>query len=129
MKLHSKTLAKKASISRWDLSNGQDIITLSINVADKTVQVTHLHKVMKVIKHLPYFDEFLKHDISQGDKALWNFRWSVVGNDVLACSAEAAGNSSFRNVIEAELIKNGALRPIRVEDVRGAEREGEEQKI
>lgn len=107
------------SICRWDLSDGQDIMTLSINVADKTVQITRLHGVMKFIKHLPYFGEFPKHDISQGGEALWNFRWSVVGNDVLACSAEAAGNS--RNAIEAELRKNEDLRPIRVEDMEGGE--------
>ena len=110
------------SISRWDLSDGQDIMTLSISVADKTVQITRLHGLMKFIKHLPYFDEFLKHDVLQGGEAWWNFRWSVVGNDVLACSVEAAGNSSFRNAIEAELRKNEALRPIMVDD-------GKEQKI
>jgi len=49
------------SISRWDLSGGQDIMTRSISVADKTVQITRLHGVMKFIKHLPYFGEFLKH--------------------------------------------------------------------
>jgi len=129
------------SISRWDLSDGQDIMTLSISVADKTVQITRLHGLMKFIKQLPYFGEFLKHDVSQGGEALWNFRWSVVGNDVLACSAEAAGYSSFRNAIEAELRKNEVLRlmeieledkndgdeRIRVKDVEG-EAEGEEEK-
>ena len=118
-------------------------MTLLISVADKTVQVTRLHGVIKFIKHLPYFGEFLKHDISQGGEALWNFRWSVVGNDVLACSAEAAGNSSFRTAIEAELRKNEVLRlmeigpedkrdgdeRIRVEDVEGeTKKEGEEEK-
>ncbi|KAK5017388.1 Beta-mannosyltransferase 1, partial [Cryomyces antarcticus] len=97
------------SISRWDLSNGQDIMTLSLTVADKTVQITRLHGVGTFIQRLPYFADFLRHDVSQGGETLWNFRWSAVGNDVLACSVEAAGRSSLGSAIEAEVRRNETL--------------------
>ncbi|KAH8693980.1 hypothetical protein BGW36DRAFT_361802 [Talaromyces proteolyticus] len=86
------------SIIRWDQRH--DKITLSVSVADKTVQIVYLHGILRLTNSLPLFPEFLKQDFSQGGEALWNFRWSIVGNDVLACSIEAVANASYRNAIE-----------------------------
>lgn len=62
------------SISRWDLRDGRDVMTLSLTIADTTVQKARLHEVGRLIRRLPYINDFLKHDVSQRGETLWNFR-------------------------------------------------------
>jgi len=82
------------SISHWDRSNGQDVMTLSFSVDDSSVQVTRLHGLAAFIERLLHFHDSLKHSISKGGEGFWDLRWSVVGSEVLACSVEAATNYS-----------------------------------
>lgn len=112
------------SISRWDLKDGRDVMTLSLTVAAKSVQIVRLHGLWNLIRRLRHIGEFLKHDVSQGGEALWNFRWSAVGNDVLACSVEAASDASLRNAIQpgVEVEKQGL--PQEKERVEKAEDKG-----
>lgn len=83
------------SIARWDNPVGQDVMTISFTVDDSTTQMLRLHGLWAFIQRLPHLADALKQDVTQGGQALWDLRWSAVGNDVLACSVEAAQNYSL----------------------------------
>ncbi|KAJ9493886.1 Beta-mannosyltransferase 1 [Exophiala xenobiotica] len=100
------------SVSRWDRSSGQDLMTISFSVADETVQVLRLQGVSRFIEELPFLGSALQHDMSQDGKVIWNLRWSAVGQDVLACSVEAAQNYSIAVAEPVQGWSRGKLREI-----------------
>lgn len=83
------------SVSRWDLRDGRDTMTLSLSVADRTVQILHLHGVREFIMQLPYFN--LGPLREQENRRL---NWSIAGNDVLTCMLEDAMRVQGRSSLE-----------------------------
>ncbi|KAF5854947.1 hypothetical protein ETB97_010546 [Aspergillus alliaceus] len=81
------------SIVRWDLSNKQDIMTVSVSVADQTVQILLLHGLAEIIHNL-LSPDCQRYATSQDD----SYHWSLVGAEVIACSVGAAGHSSLTGI-------------------------------
>ncbi|KAF7590099.1 hypothetical protein BBP40_003255 [Aspergillus hancockii] len=63
------------------------------SVSDAQSRVVQIYGLLRFIHIIPYFAK-MSRGTSLTDEALWNFPWSVVGNEVLQCSVEAAANSS-----------------------------------
>ncbi|KAL5362982.1 hypothetical protein BJX96DRAFT_186505 [Aspergillus floccosus] len=78
------------SISRWEHRQGSDVMTLSLSVADRTVQIVHLYGLMKFLDELPLFEAYERNvtDMESGvDSPL-----STAGYQTIMCSIEAAAN-------------------------------------
>lgn len=82
------------SVARWDRDDGQDIMTISLSVADSTVQILRVHGVLAFIKQLSHLTRSLGHKVGKGGEKEWNEQWSSIGHDVLGCTVEAAQNYS-----------------------------------
>ncbi|KEF63134.1 uncharacterized protein A1O9_01110 [Exophiala aquamarina CBS 119918] len=81
------------SIAKWDRSHGQDTLTLSLSVADATVQVLQLQGLFGVIERL-YAEDDSPIDMAHRLQLSVLGRWSDAANHVLGCSIEAATNYS-----------------------------------
>ncbi|KAL4896556.1 hypothetical protein BDV59DRAFT_198918 [Aspergillus ambiguus] len=79
------------SISRWYRQRGCDIMTLSLSVADRTVQIVRLAGVMDLLDTLPYIGA-LQSNSTDMESAFSNVPWSIAGHDTILCSIEAAAN-------------------------------------
>jgi beta-1,2-mannosyltransferase len=80
-------------ILRWDYAHRQDKLDLLLSVSDAQNRVVQIYGLLRFIRKMPYFAK-MSRGTSLTDEALWIFPWSVVGNEVLQCSIEAAANSS-----------------------------------
>ena len=80
-------------ILRWDYTHRQDKMDLLLSVSDAQNRVVQIYGLLRFIRKLPYFEK-ISRGTSHTDEARWNVPWSIVGNEVLQCSVEAAANSS-----------------------------------
>ncbi|QMW36991.1 hypothetical protein G4B11_000227 [Aspergillus flavus] len=104
-----------SSIARWVYNSREDMMEVSFSIADENIHILRLYGVLSFIRSLPYYSRFLAFDNPHHDDASRNFRWSVVGNEVIACSVEAAANSSRADSILAEIGElSKALEQIRI---------------
>ncbi|KAI1619615.1 hypothetical protein EDD37DRAFT_642647 [Exophiala viscosa] len=94
------------SISHWNRSAAQDIMTITFSVMDVTVQVARLEGLGALVQSLPYFEDLLDYNTAQGENhGMEAFSWksakSLIGADVVACAVEAASNTSIRDATKA----------------------------
>lgn len=88
------------SIPLWDTEDGRDIMTVTFSVDDATVQVARLQGIQRFVHELPRFREYVdwvEHSDAENGKALMEqvgLQFSIAGDDVRACSVEAAVNYS-----------------------------------
>ena len=82
------------SIARWDTSNGQDIMSMSLGVNDETVQVARIEGLLTLVKNLPQFKTLLKRDglLKGANTDLMSILTSWVGDDVRGCLLESVAN-------------------------------------
>ncbi|KAH8435409.1 Beta-mannosyltransferase 1 [Aspergillus melleus] len=89
-----------SGLMAWDYPQQEDVTTLFFSVSDAETRVLHLHGLLDFIRGLPYFRLF---DGSVPIETFTrNFPWSVVGNEVLHCSLDAAANSNRMDLIKSE---------------------------
>lgn len=82
------------SIAQWDVEGGQDVMTVTFSVDDKTVQVARIHGMLGLVQRLPPVQNLLRpgllfrgEDVDVRDYAL-----SLGGNEIRACLVESALN-------------------------------------
>ncbi|EAU32476.1 predicted protein [Aspergillus terreus NIH2624] len=78
------------SIPRWERQHGSDVMTLSLSVADRTVQIVHLYGVMEFLDGLPFLEAY-ERNAADVESELGS-PWSVSGYQAIICSIEAAAN-------------------------------------
>lgn len=84
----------------WDSRQEEDVTTLFFSVSDAETRVLHLHGLLDFIRSLPYFQ--LSDGHLQIESFTPNLPWSVVGNEVLHCSLDAAANSNRMDLLRSE---------------------------
>lgn len=82
------------SITQWDVHDDQDMMTVSFSVDDKSVQVSRIHGILRLIRHLPPIENLRKKSamIRENDVDVRNFALSLGGSEIRACLVEAALN-------------------------------------
>lgn len=78
---------------RWDYAHRQDKMDLLLSDSDAENRVVQIYGLLSFIRRIPYLTK-MRSGTSLTDEARWNLPWSVVGNEVLQCSVEAAANAS-----------------------------------
>ncbi|KAH0842392.1 glycosyltransferase family 91 protein [Fonsecaea pedrosoi] len=90
------------SIARWDRRPKHDVLTLTLSVADSTVQIMQLASLSKFVSQLPHvahLDGVFLADMSTRNKTEWDLRYTAVSKDVLDCTMEVA--SYYSEIIAA----------------------------
>lgn len=78
------------SIPRWERQHGSDVMTLSLSVADRTVQIVHLYGVMEFLEGLPFLEAYERS--AAGVESVFGSPWSAAVYQAIICSIEAAAN-------------------------------------
>jgi beta-1,2-mannosyltransferase len=79
------------SVALWDTSSGRDIMTITLSVQDSTVQVARVQGLLSLTRNLPRLQELLTYDSAPvGQQERLGMHYSLIGEDVRACSVEAA---------------------------------------
>ncbi|KAI0161962.1 hypothetical protein GGR57DRAFT_517417 [Xylariaceae sp. FL1272] len=84
------------SVARWEIErNGADVMTLTVSVADSTVQVLRIRGVLGYVNGLLQSSRSWGVGMGNEDGDGWNERWTNGGRDALGCSLEASQNESI----------------------------------
>ena len=114
------------SIVKWDRAPKQDILTLTLSVADSTVQILQLANVHKFIEKVLRLDGAFHSNLAKVNITEWDLRYSTVGKDVLDCTMEAASYSA--EILAAPFDGLPKEKLLLIAELEDREREAEKQR-